>query len=249
MSKTGIEWTEHTWNPVTGCDKVSPGCDNCYAERMAHRLQAMGSSRYADAFQLTLHEDKIDEPLHWGKPRMVFVNSMSDLFHPAIPDDFLWRVLAVMSEATRHTFQVLTKRPQRAALLLEGQRLPDNIWLGTSIETETYAFRADHLRRVAVATRFLSCEPLLGPLSNLDLSGISWIIVGGESGPGHRRMQSAWARDLRDQATASGTSFFFKQWGGHTSKAGGRNLDGREWLELPTVRGRHATQSQAASNR
>ena len=233
MTKTAIEWTEHTWNPVTGCDKVSPGCDNCYAERMAARLQAMGSARYANGFQLTLHEDKVSEPLRWSKPRLVFVNSMSDLFHPDVPDRFIDDVFAVMTQASRHTFQVLTKRPQRAAKLLAGQTVAKNIWLGTSIETDAYTFRANHLRSIDVQVRFLSCEPLLGPLPSLNLDGISWVIVGGESGPCHRPVESHWVRHVRDMSVDAHIAFFFKQWGGHTPKAGGRTLDGREWTEWP----------------
>lgn len=235
MTKSAIEWTEHTWNPVTGCDKVSPGCDNCYAERLASRLQAMGSDRYLNGFELTLHRDKIEEPLRWVKPRMVFVNSMSDLFHPEVPRDFIEDVFDVMTEAERHTFQILTKRPQRAAKLLAGRPVAGNIWLGTSIETDRYVFRADHLKRINVPIRFLSCEPLLGPLPSLDLAGIGWVIVGGESGPGHRPIDPDWVRDIRDMTNQAGLAFFFKQWGGRTPKAGGRELDGREWNEWPAV--------------
>lgn len=235
MTKTTIEWTEHTWNPVTGCDKVSPGCDNCYAERMAARLQSMGSARYVNGFQVTLHEDKVSEPLRWAKPRMVFVNSMSDLFHPEVPDEFISDVFDVMTEASLHTFQVLTKRPQRAARLLSGQSVAGNIWLGTSIETDQYTFRANHLRRIEVPVRFLSCEPLLGPLPSLSLDGISWVIVGGESGPGHRPIEADWVREIRDMSVDTNVAFFFKQWGGHTPKAGGRLLDGQEWSEWPAM--------------
>ncbi len=233
MTKTAIEWTEHTWNPVTGCDKVSPGCDNCYAERMALRLQAMGSVRYVNGFQLTLHEDKITEPLRWVKPRMVFVNSMSDLFHPDVPETFIDEVFDVMTNAERHTFQVLTKRTQRAAKMLRGRSIADNIWLGTSIETDQYTFRANHLRQIDVPIRFLSCEPLLGPLPSLNLDGVAWVIVGRESGPGHRPIEADWVRAIRDKTKKAGSAFFFKQWGGHTPKTGGRELDGREWSEWP----------------
>jgi protein gp37 len=233
MSKTAIEWTEHTWNPVTGCDTVSPGCDNCYAERMAVRLRAMGSARYVNGFQVTLHEDKVTEPLRWSKPRMVFVNSMSDLFHPEVPDRFVNDVFDVMTNASQHTFQVLTKRPQRAAKLLAGRAVAENIWLGTSIETDQYTFRASHLRMIDLSIRFLSCEPLLGPLPSLNLDGISWVIVGGESGPGHRPMDGEWVQEIRDMSIGEGVAFFFKQWGGSTSKSGGRLLDGREWSEWP----------------
>lgn len=233
MTKTSIEWTEHTWNPVTGCDKVSPGCDNCYAERMAHRLRAMGSARYTNGFTVTLHEDKIKEPLRWAKPRMVFVNSMSDLFHPDVPNSFIHQIIDVMTEANRHVFQVLTKRPQRAARMLQHRVLAPNIWMGTSIESDRYSFRADHLRKISATVRFLSCEPLIGPLDHLDLRGIAWVIVGGESGPVRRPLDPDWVRALRDRSSDAGAAFFFKQWGGHTPKAGGRLLDGVEWSQWP----------------
>jgi len=233
MGKTSIEWTEETWNPVTGCDKVSPGCDNCYAERLAARLQAMGNPRYENGFQVTLHPDKLSEPRRWRKPRTVFVNSMSDLFHPQVPEAFIWSLVETVVEAPQHTFQVLTKRPQRAVQVFDGHQLPLNLWIGTSIENDRYTFRADYLRKIDTAVRFLSCEPLLGPLPSLDLTGISWMIVGGESGPGHRPMDVEWVRDLRDRSTRAAVPFFFKQWGGRTSKAGGRTLDGRTWDELP----------------
>ena len=234
MNRTGIEWTEVTWNPVTGCDKVSPGCDNCYAERLAHRLQAMGNTRYVNGFDVTLHWDKVEEPLRWRKPRVVFVNSMSDLFHNDVPTAFIQSVFDVMQEASVHTFQVLTKRPQRAMRLLDGQTVPDNVWIGTSIELDQYVFRADYLRKIDARTRFLSCEPLLGPLPSLDLTDIGWVIVGGESGPNHRPIEAGWVRDLRDRAGGSNIPFFFKQWGGHTPKAGGRDLDGRTWDQMPS---------------
>ncbi len=233
MAKSRIEWTEVTWNPVTGCDKVSPGCDNCYAERLAHRLQAMGNPRYANGFDVTLHWDKVEEPLRWRKPRVVFVNSMSDLFHNDVPAAFIQSVFDVMQEASAHTFQVLTKRPQRAMRLLDGQVVPDNVWIGVSIESDQYVFRADYLRKIDAGTRFLSCEPLLGPLPSLDLTGIGWVIVGGESGPNHRPMEVDWVRELRDRTTRSDIPFFFKQWGGHTPKAGGRTLDRRIWNQMP----------------
>lgn len=235
MGKSNIEWTEETWNPVTGCDSVSPGCDNCYAERLAARLQAMGNKRYVNGFRITLHWDKIEEPLRWTRPRLVFVNSMSDLFHPDVPDDFIDSVFDAMSRATRHTFQVLTKRPQRAAKHLNGSKLAPNIWMGTSIETDQYAFRANHLRKINAKVRFLSCEPLLGPLPSLDLQNIHWIIVGGESGPGHRPIEIEWVRALRDRSQEDKIPFFFKQWGGHTPKAGGRTLDNKTWNQMPNL--------------
>lgn len=233
MGKSKIEWTEETWNPVTGCDSVSPGCDNCYAERLAIRLQAMANKRYINGFRLTLHWDKIEEPLHWTRPRLVFVNSMSDLFHPDVPNEFIDSVFDTMASASQHTFQILTKRPQRAAKHLDGWKLSPNIWIGTSIETDQYAFRADYLRKINTQVRFLSCEPLLGPLQSLNLQDIHWVIVGGESGPGHRPIKIEWVRDLRNRSKEANIPFFFKQWGGHTPKAGGRTLDGQTWNDFP----------------
>lgn len=233
---TSIEWTDETWNPTTGCDRVSPGCDHCYAATMAARLKAMGNPRYqrdgADGpgFGLTLHPDVLEKPLRWRKPRRVFVDSMSDLFHPDVPSEFVQRVWEVMGRCPQHTFQILTKRPQRMADLT--RRLP-NVWLGTSIESDRFAFRAKHLRRCPAEVRFLSCEPLLGPLPSLDLTGIDWVIVGGESGPNARPMHPDWVRDLRDRCLDAGVTFFFKQWGGRTPKAGGRVVDGRTWDETP----------------
>ncbi len=235
MGKSAIEWTEETWNPVTGCDRVSPGCDNCYAERLAKRLNAMGNDRYRNGFAVTLHEDKIDEPLRWRRPRLVFVNSMSDLFHPEVPAWFIDRIFQVMTEAAAHTFQVLTKRPQRAMDHLDGRSIPKNIWIGTSIENDRYTFRADYLRKIDVPVRFLSLEPLLGPLPSLEFDGIGWVIVGGESGPNHRSIEVDWVRDLRDRCINADVPFFFKQWGGFTPKAGGRELDGRTWDQMPST--------------
>lgn len=233
MGKSNIEWTEETWNPVTGCDAVSPGCDNCYAERLAARLQAMGNKRYVNGFRITLHWDKIEEPLRWARPRIVFVNSMSDLFHPKVPDDFIDGVFDTMEKASQHTFQVLTKRPQRAAKHLNGTQLPPHIWIGTSIENDQYTFRANYLRTINAYVRFLSCEPLLGPLPSLDLNNIQWVIAGGESGPGHRPIEIDWVRNLRDLSQEADIPFFFKQWGGNTPKAGGRILDGITWNGFP----------------
>jgi protein gp37 len=193
----------------------------------------MGNPRYENGFSVTLHPDKLSEPLRWRKPRTVFVNSMSDLFHPKVPEPFIWSLVETVVEAPQHTFQVLTKRPQRAARVFDGHQLPHNLWIGTSIENDRYTFRADYLRKIDAAIRFLSCEPLLGPLPSLDLIGINWMIVGGESGPGHRPMNVEWVRELRDVSTRASVPFFFKQWGGHTSKAGGRILDGRTWDEMP----------------
>ncbi len=244
MAKSGIEWTETTWNPTTGCDKTSPGCDNCYALTMAARLRSMGQPKYQNdgsprtsgpGFALTLHERTLDIPYGWKVPKLVFVNSMSDLFHPDVPLDFIRRVFEVMSETPRHTYQILTKRSKRLSLLAEDLVWPPNVWMGVSVENMRYAFRLDHLRTVGASVRFLSAEPLLGPLPNLDLSGIHWLIAGGESGPGYRPMQKAWVRDLRDQCRFEGVPFFFKQWGGRTPKAGGRELDGAFHDEMPDV--------------
>ncbi len=233
MGKSAIEWTEETWNPVTGCDKVSPGCDNCYAERLAVRLHKMGNGRYRNGFDVTLHWDKIDDPLRWKRPRLVFVNSMSDLFHPDVPETFIEQVIDVIGKAPNHTFQILTKRPRSALRILNGSELPQNLWIGTSIETDRYVFRADYIRKINAAVRFLSLEPLLGPLPSLDLSDIGWVIVGGESGPGHRPVDPDWVRQLRDRCQVEDVPFFFKQWGGRTPKAGGRQLDGQTWSQMP----------------
>ena len=245
--KSGIEWTDATWNPTTGCDRVSPGCDNCYALDLAARLKAMGSAAYQQdgdprtsgpGFKLTLHPDRIDQPLRWKRPRRIFVNSMSDLFHPDVPSYYIAAVFDVMAAAHQHSFQILTKRPRRMAELSHGatfgERWPlPNVWLGTSIETDRYAFRTDYLIATQAATRFLSLEPLLGPLPSLDLTGIDWVIVGGESGFGARPMDPQWVREIRDRCVDAGVPFFFKQWGGRTPKAGGRELDGRTWDEYP----------------
>ena len=245
--KSAIEWTDATWNPTTGCDRVSPGCDNCYALTLSKRLKAMGQPKYqADGdprtsgpgFGLTTHEDALDVPRTWRAPRRVFVNSMSDLFHPKVPDEFVRRVFGVMAETPRHQYQVLTKRPRRAAAMAGNLPWTPNIWLGTSIESNEYTRRADQLRRVPAAVRFLSCEPLLGPLDELVLDGLGWVIVGGESGPSARPMDIDWVRDLRDRAARAGIPFFFKQWGGRTPKAGGRELDGRTWDQMPSDEGR-----------
>jgi protein gp37 len=193
----------------------------------------MGNARYRNGFKLTLHPDKLQEPLSWRSPRVVFVNSMSDLFHPEVPEEFIWSLIEVVEAAPQHTFQVLTKRPQRAMRVFDGYRLPANFWMGTSIENDRYVFRADYLRKIDVETRFLSCEPLIGPLPSLDLAGIGWVIVGGESGPNRRPVEVGWVRNIRDLSTREGVPFFFKQWGGHTAKAGGRELDGRTWDEMP----------------
>lgn len=240
--KSDIEWTDATWNPTTGCDRTSPGCDNCYALTLAKRLKAMGSDRYQNegdprtsgpGFKLTMHEDAIDAPRRWKHPRLVFVNSMSDLFHEDVTEDFIQRVFAVMSETPHHTYQVLTKRTKRLTRIAPNLDWPPNVWMGASVEAASYRFRIDHISEVPAAVRFISAEPLLGPLGAVNLDDIDWVIAGGESGPRARPMDIAWGRDLRDQCVAQGVKFFFKQWGGRTSKAGGRELDGRTWDDMP----------------
>ena len=233
MAASKIEWTDATWNPVTGCNKISPGCKHCYAERLSKRLKATGMAKYRNGFAVTLHPDTLDIPLRWRKPRSIFVNSMSDLFHPEVPDDFITQVFDVMTRAHWHRYQVLTKRPERVASLNSTLPWPAQIWQGVSVENADYAYRIDLLRDTAAAVKFLSLEPLLGPLPNLDLAGIDWVIVGGESGPGARPMQPDWARDIRDQCIDAGVPFHFKQWGGVFKKRNGRELDGRTWDEMP----------------
>lgn len=237
MKRTTIEWTRTTWNPVTGCTKISAGCKHCYAERFAKRLQRMGSARYQNGFRLTLHEDLIDAPKQWKKPLLIFVNSMSDLFHERVPDEFIERVFRTMNECERHVFQVLTKRSGRLREFAPRVKWTPNIWMGVSVENEKVLFRVADLQAVPAQVRFLSCEPLLGPLPNLPLEGIHWVIVGGESGPKARPMQVEWVREIRDQCARAGVAFFFKQWGGVWKKRNGRTLDGRTYDEMPG--GRH----------
>ena len=230
-----IEWTEVTWNPVTGCTKISHGCKHCYAERMAKRLQAMGMPKYSQGFQLTTHESALQEPFKWKRPTVVFVNSMSDLFHKAVSVEFIQSVFKVMNETPQHTYQVLTKRPRRVYQLDANLEWTPNIWLGTSVESERWMPRMDWLKATSAKTKFLSLEPLLGPLPSLDLSGIDWAIVGGESGPGARPMEADWARQIRDNCVANQVPFFFKQWGGVFKKRTGRVLDDRTWDEMPAL--------------
>jgi len=232
-TKSAIEWTESTWNPLTGCTKISPGCQHCYAERMAKRLQAMGQPNYANGFRLTLHEHALAAPLGWKKPQMIFVNSMSDLFHRDVPLDFVLQVFNVMRQAHWHTFQVLTKRSERLLALDDAIDWPTNVWMGVSVERQDYAFRINDLRATHARVRFLSLEPLLGPLPALNLAGIDWVILGGESGPGARPLDPAWVTDVRDQCLSAGVPFFFKQWGGVRKKRAGRLLEGRTWDEMP----------------
>jgi protein gp37 len=233
---SSIEWTEATWNPVTGCDKISPGCKHCYAERMAKRLQAMGQANYRNGFDLTLQPHMLELPLRWKKPTTIFVNSMSDLFHKDVPTDFVQQVFAVMSEAHWHRFQVLTKRADRLAQLGSALTWAPNIWMGVSVESAKYLPRIDDLRKTPARVRFLSLEPLLGPLRDIDLTGIHWAIVGGESGPRARAMKPEWVTDIRDQCAQAEVPFFFKQWGGVNKKKTGRRLDDRTWDQMPDHR-------------
>ncbi len=233
MASTKIEWTESTWNPMTGCTKISPGCKNCYAERMAKRLQAMGVEKYKIGFQLKFHEEVLEEPLTWSKPQMIFVNSMSDLFHENVSVDVILRVFDVMRIANWHQFQVLTKRAERLQVLNNYIDWPNNVWVGVSVENEDYLYRIDLLRRTNAAIKFLSLEPLLGPLHRLNLSGIDWVIVGGESGPHARPIDVEWVRGIREQCIQANVPFFFKQWGGTNKKKSGRILDARTWDQMP----------------
>jgi protein gp37 len=238
-----IEWTEVTWNPVTGCDRVAAGCDNCYALTLAKRLQAMGSEKYqkdgdprtsGPGFGVTIHPQALNQPLKWRSPKTIFVNSMSDLFHARVPVSFIQEVFDVMEQTPQHTYQALTKRAHRMNRVADKLRWPSNLWMGVSVESGEVVDRIDYLRDTPAATRFLSCEPLLARLSKLDLDSIDWVIVGGESGKNARPMDAAWAREIRDQCLSAETAFFFKQWGGHRPKANGRELDGRTWDEYPT---------------
>ena len=229
-TNTAIEWTDKTWNPTVGCNKVSPGCKHCYAEAITKRFH----QHFPNGFEFTLHPERLEEPKRWRKPSRVFVNSMSDLFHERMPLDFLQEIFRVMSECPRHVFQVLTKRHERLVELTPELEWPQNVWMGVSVENQDYAHRVDYLREVPAAVRFLSCEPLLGPL-DLNLEGIHWVIVGGESGPGHRPIEVEWVRNIRAQAEVSGSAFFFKQWGGLRPKSGGRILDEQTWDEMPAA--------------
>jgi protein gp37 len=242
-TNSSIEWTETTWNPVTGCDRVAAGCDNCYALALSKRLKAMGAEKYQNdgdprtsgpGFGVTIHPRALSQPYRWRGSRVVFVNSMSDLFHAKVPIGFVRDVFDVMRETPQHTYQALTKRAHRLERLGDQLDWPENLWMGVSVEAADATDRIDHLRRTPAHTRFLSCEPLLTPLPNLDLTDIDWVIVGGESGPNARPMNPRWAEEIRDQCNAEGVAFFFKQWGGRTPKANGRSLDGRTWDEMPS---------------
>lgn len=228
-----IEWTDATWNPVTGCTKVSPGCKHCYAERLAHRLQLMGQANYRNGFKLTLQPQMLDLPLRWKTAKRVFVNSMSDLFHKDVPTDYIKRVFDAMNRAPWHQFQVLTKRSERVLELSSELEWSPQIWMGVSVETEKYKHRIDDLRKTGAHVKFLSLEPLLSSLGKLNLRGIDWAIVGGESGPGARHLNSEWVTEIRDQCVKAGVAFFFKQWGGVQKSKTGRTLEGRTWDEMP----------------
>jgi protein gp37 len=252
MAETSIEWATHVWNPTTGCDRVSPGCAHCYALDMAARLKRFGQAKYqkdgarrssGPGFGVTLHPQTLTAPLRWRKPRVVFVNSMSDLFHEEIPFEYIERVFEVMVQARQHTFQILTKRDERLAALADELPWPENVWMGVSVENRRFVHRVDRLRSVPAAVRFISAEPLLGPIEGLDLAGIDWLIAGGESGPTHRPVREAWLTALRDQCLAEEVAFFFKQWGGRQPTSGGRLLEGREWSQMPRV---HAREVHAA---
>ena len=237
-----IEWTSSTWNPVTGCDKVSPGCEHCYADRMAKRLQAMGVKKYRNGFEVTLHPDVLEQPTSWIRPRVIFVNSMSDLFHEKVPTEYVQQIFDVIRRCPQHIFQVLTKRSKRLVRAADKLDWPDNLWMGVTVESPTYKFRIDDLRKTPAALKWLSLEPLIDPLGQLDLTDIAWAVVGGESGPGARPMKEKWVYEIRHQCRAQHTAFFFKQWGGVNKKQAGRLLRGRLYNEMPEIPG-HSSES------
>lgn len=233
--KSSIEWTQSTWNPITGCTKISTGCNNCYAERFAIRLKAAGNPSYVNGFKLTIHDNILNLPIKWKKPQIIFVNSMSDLFHDEVPDEFIYKIFDVMNTATWHTFQILSKRSKRLYDMSSSLKWAPNIMMGVTVENSDYTFRIDHLRNTAASTKFLSLEPLLGPFTNLNLSGINWVIVGGESGPNSRPMEKSWVTDIKEICIDKNIPFFFKQWGGTNKKKAGRKLEGRTWDEVPVI--------------
>jgi protein gp37 len=236
-----IEWTNATWNPVTGCTKISHGCKNCYAERMARRLYFMGQDRYRNGFRITLHMDLIEQPLHWKKPKYIFVNSMSDLFHEDVPTEFIERIFKVMVRADWHIFQILTKRSERLLEIADDLPWANNIWAGVTVESQDYIYRIEHLKNTPANKKFICIEPMLSPISQLPLRDIAWVIVGGESGPGARPLKPEWVRTIRDQCLDRGVSFFFKQWGGAKKSKKGRVLDGQTWDEIPFFNSRGGT--------
>ena len=237
--KSAIEWTNGTWNPVTGCTKVSAGCDNCYAERLSERFRGVKGHPFEPGFDLTLRPARLEQPLHWRRPQLIFVNSMSDLFHKEIPKEYIHRVFETMERADWHIYQVLTKRSSLMRRFVQerypGGQAPSQIWLGVSIENDAALTRLRHLKETNASVRFVSFEPLLGPMGTVNLEDIHWVIAGGESGPGARQVEAEWVRELRDQCEAQDVAFFFKQWGGRTPKAGGNTLDGRQWMEYPEI--------------
>jgi protein gp37 len=243
--RSEIEWTHATWNPVRGCIKVSPGCKHCYAERFAERFRGVAGHPFEQGFDLRLIPEALELPLRWKRGRLIFVNSMSDLFLEGVPDEYILKVLKVIEAAPQHQFQILTKRAARLETFTRGRKLPGNAWFGVSVESASYAWRIDHLRNVPAKIRFLSIEPLLGPVGTLDLRGINWVIVGGESGPHARPMEPSWVRDIRRQCSKAQVPFFFKQWGGARKKVAGRVLDGRTWNEMPAGLPAHFAQADA----
>jgi len=237
MNHTSIEWTDATWNPTTGCTKISPGCTYCYSERLSLRLRKMGVQKYENEFRFTLHPSQLDLPLRWRKPRKIFVNSMSDLFHEEMPDNFLQSIFSVIKRANWHIYQILTKRPERMLDFVDRHReaIPEHVWMGVTVEAEECKSRIDLLREVPARIRFISFEPLLNPVGTIDLRGVLWVIAGGESGPNRRIMKPEWVREIRDQCVQQCVPFFFKQWGGFRPRSGGRLLDGKTWDEYPSI--------------
>lgn len=231
-----IEWTESTWNPVTGCSKISEGCRHCYAEKLALRLKAMNNPRYLNGFDVTLHYDVLNEPLKWHKPKMVFVNSMSDLFHEKVPVEFIEKVFEIIRIANHHNFQILTKRSERLLQLAPFLKWPDNLWMGVTVEMQELTYRISHLKQIPAKVKFISFEPLLNNINDIDFKGIDWVIVGGESGPKSRIMEKKWVTNIKDHALNNNVAFFFKQWGGKNKKKAGRLLDGKTWSQTPQVR-------------
>jgi protein gp37 len=235
MASSKIEWTESTWNPITGCTKVSEGCVNCYAERMAKRLQSMGQENYTNGFKLTMHPHVLEHPLKWKKPQVIFVNSMSDLFHEDVPLHFIQKIFNVMKKASWHTFQVLTKRAERLEELSSALEWPQNVWLGVTVENQDCAYRIEHLRNIPAVVRFISMEPLLTSVEDMNLTNIDWVIVGGESGPSSRPIEKKWVQSIRNQCQKASVPFFFKQWGGRNKKKAGRLLDGKYYDNMPRI--------------
>ena len=240
MNRTNIQWSYSTWNPVTGCSKISPGCKNCYAEKIAKRLESMGQKKYKHGFKLTLHENTLDKPLKMKKPHKIFVNSMSDLFHKDVPFDFIEKIFKIMNRAQRHQFQILTKRSKRLLAIADKLKWTPNIWMGVSVENNNYKYRIDNLQKTGSFIKFICFEPLLGFVENPDFSNIDWVIAGGESGVGSRRVKEEWILKIRDSCIRQNVPFFFKQWGGVDRKKSGRILQGKLWEQFPDVEGKIA---------